>query len=176
MPEPPSDGRYYVRQVSEGSGQWVDLLTAMNSVLDGGDFDGIVINGDSRPFAVTGYSSSLHIIKTLYGDAGSASIEGGETSFIFNRVFNAEPGALSVESVSVDIDADRVISADAGDILCSGNPATISLSRKITVDVGSLAVTGSEASVAVNETSTFFSEWASQNYGYDSFIYPEWWA
>lgn len=36
MPEPPSDGRFYLRQVNNGAGQWIDLLTAINSLyLDG---------------------------------------------------------------------------------------------------------------------------------------------
>lgn len=40
MPEPPDDGRFYVRTIGVSGGEWVDLLTAIQSLnLDAGDFD-----------------------------------------------------------------------------------------------------------------------------------------
>ncbi len=176
MPEPPSDGRYYVRQVAGGSGQWVDLLTAMNSVLDGGDFDGIEIKGDARSVVITGYSSALRIIKTIYGDTGSASISGNESSFIFNRVLSAGTGQFTVQPIIADIDADRLINTETGSVAVTGIDATINTSRKISAQVGSFVLSGNDASINTGEASTFFGDWAAQNYGYDSFIYPEWWA
>jgi hypothetical protein len=42
MPEPPDDGKYYVRIIGPSGGEWVDLLTAIQSLnLDAGDFDGV---------------------------------------------------------------------------------------------------------------------------------------
>ena len=39
--EAPEDGRYYTRVVVNGQGQWIDLLTAIQSLsLNAGDFDG----------------------------------------------------------------------------------------------------------------------------------------
>lgn len=39
--EPPKDGRFYVRVATETSGEWVDLLTALQSLsIDAGNFDG----------------------------------------------------------------------------------------------------------------------------------------
>lgn len=39
--EPPNDGRFYVRLANATGGEWVDLLTAIQSLaLDAGDFDG----------------------------------------------------------------------------------------------------------------------------------------
>lgn len=41
VPEPPNDGKYYVRIATETGGQWVDLLTAIQTLnLDAGNFDG----------------------------------------------------------------------------------------------------------------------------------------
>ncbi len=40
IPEPPDDGRYYVRTIGPSGAEWVDLLTAIQSLsLDAGDFD-----------------------------------------------------------------------------------------------------------------------------------------
>lgn len=40
IPEAPEDGRFYVRTATPTGGQWVDLLTAIQSLnLDAGDFD-----------------------------------------------------------------------------------------------------------------------------------------
>lgn len=41
IPEAPNDGRFYVRLANATGGEWVDLLTAIQSLnLDAGDFDG----------------------------------------------------------------------------------------------------------------------------------------
>ena len=40
MPEPPNDGKFYVRTIGVSGGEWVDLLTAIQTLnLDAGDFD-----------------------------------------------------------------------------------------------------------------------------------------
>lgn len=176
MPEPPSDGRYYVRQVSDGSGQWVDLLTAMNSVLDGGDFDGINLNGQARSFAVTGYSSALRIIKTIFADSGANSVSGGNSTFLFNRVLTAGVGQFTVQPVIADIDADRSILASGSSFTVTGVSAQIKPARRFVAQTGSFNVTGSDSSTGSGSASGFYSDWSAQNYGYDSFIYPEWWA
>lgn len=41
MPEPPDDGKFYVRTIGPSGGEWVDLLTAIQALnLDAGNFDG----------------------------------------------------------------------------------------------------------------------------------------
>lgn len=41
IPEAPTDGRFYVRTAAPSGGQWIDLLTAIQSLaLDAGDVDG----------------------------------------------------------------------------------------------------------------------------------------
>lgn len=178
MPEPPSDGRFYLRQVTGGTGQWVDLLTALNSLtLDAGDFDGRSFDALMGEVAVTGFGSFLKIIKTFYTDSGTFISTGEPASFLFNRVFGLDGASIDVEASDVNLSIGRKIIASSGSFGITGLPSDDTIGYRIVGNVASLNLNGVAADIRYNEpTSQFFSSWSAQNYGYESEIYPDGWA
>ncbi len=178
MPEPPSDGRFYLRQVTGGAGQWVDLLTALNSLtLDAGDFDGRSFDASRGQLSVTGFASFLKIIKTFYTNSGTFVSTGGAASFLFNKVIDLATGAIAIESADTNISIGRKLIASSGSFGVTGLSSDDVIGYRIIGNVTSLSLNGVAAEIKYNEpTNEFFSSWSAQNYGYETEIYPDGWA
>lgn len=178
MPEPPSDGRFYLRQVTDGTGQWVDLVTALNSLLlDGGDFDGRRITAFGGNYTVSGSDSARYIIKTLHAENGTWITSGQFASFIFNRVLKAEGAASSIDGSDADVKVGRIFSAEAGTFNVTGVTGDDVIGYRILGSAGSISLAGTDADIRYNEPEfAFFSSWSAQNYGYETEIYPDGWA
>jgi hypothetical protein len=178
MPEPPDDGRFYLRQVNNGAGQWVDLLTALNALyLDGGDFDGRRVKTSTGNYVVTGYSSSRYIIKTLPADRGTFIASGENGSFLFDRILKADSVDLIVAGSPATISASRIVTADAASFTVTGQSGDDIIGYRILGAVGNIDLTGSDGQIRYNEPDVqFYGDWAAQNYGYLSEVYPDGWA
>lgn len=85
IPEPPSDGRFYVRRNSGGEAQWVDLLTALNLLpVDAGDFDGRNIALRVGGFNVNGSNATFVKGKILTGEVASFDVSSSQAIIFIN--------------------------------------------------------------------------------------------
>lgn len=178
MPEPPDDGRFYLRQVNNGTGQWVDLLTALNALyLDGGDFDGPRVKAPTGNFIVTGYDSFRYIIKTLSATRGTFIASGANGSFLFNRVLKGDSVDLTATGATAAISASRIIRTDVASFTITGQAGDDVIGYRILGATGDISLTGSDGEIRYNEPDVqFYGDWVAQNYGYLSEVYPDGWA
>lgn len=178
MPEPPSDGYFYVRQVTGGTGQWVDLLTALNSLtLDAGDFDGRSFDALAGDVSIGAFDAFIHIIKTFYTDSGTFISTGESASFFFNRVFNLEAGSTDVNGGDSSISIGRNIIAGCGSFEVTGLGGEDIIGYRILGGSASFDLSGANADFVYGISGgQFFSSWSAQNYGYESELYPDGWA
>ena len=63
--------------------------------------------------------------------------------------------------------------ADPGSFVLTGEEAGNLIIRSLTPEVGSYSLAGQSVNI---EVSDYFSSWGNQTYGYQSLIYPYWWA
>lgn len=148
MPEPPSDGRFYLRQVTGGAGQWVDLLTALNSLtLDAGDFDGRSFDASRGQLSVTGFASFLKIIKTFYADSGTFISTGEPASLLLNRVFSLDVGSVDTAASDANILIGRNIIASPGSFEITGLSSDDIISYRILAGTGSVLLTALDAAL-----------------------------
>lgn len=108
--------------------------------------------------------------------AGSTALTGQDAGRIYIRRIKAGVGAFATTGNSAGSFRDYRIGSNAGTFSLSGQSAE-TVYTPAALGPGNFHITGQEAQLTVTLSEVdFFIKWASQTYGYEALVYPDWWA
>ena len=144
------------------SGQPAALLRRYRMVSSAGGFELSVFGAGSVRDYVIGTN------------AGTFTATGQEAALVFERLpLIAEAGAFSLDGEDASLRAVQPLAAAPGAFTVAAEAANFIRQLKLDGASASLGLTGNAAQLFVND---YFSSWATQTYGFESLVYPDWWA
>jgi len=166
------------------TGNTADLLvTRALSDIEAGTFDLIgqeaglevliAISADLGEFMVDGQPATLDKDSTIESSAASYTVSGGDAGLVVNYVLTADAenfALLGQDAVLVTV---IELLADPGSFVLTGGEAGGATVRKLVSEAANYSLAGQNISLEVGD---YFSSWSSQTYGYQSLVYPDWWA
>jgi hypothetical protein len=125
-------------------------------------------------FGLTGLSAGSIRDYVIGTNAGTFGITGQEAQLIYGRLpLVAEAGIFAFDGEDVILQLLKTLPAEAGAFTLEGEAANFIRQLKIEGASAAFALTGSAAQLQAED---YFSRWATQTYGFESLVYPDWWA
>lgn len=125
-------------------------------------------------YVTTGFGSG-YVRNYLIGtNAGTFTVAGQEAALVRERSpLGAEMGAFAVDGEDVSLRVLQPFPVEVGAFILDGEAANFIRQLKLDGATGNLALTGNVAQLRVDD---YFSSWATQTYGFEGLVYPDWWA
>ena len=150
---------------------------------------------EAGAFDLAGQDAGLEVLIALSGDPGDFILDGQQSNLNKNSIIKPLAAACDVSAQDANLIVNALLVADGENFTLAGQDAALSIIAELTAGPGLFVLTGEAAGgttvrgiaaevgsysltgQSINaETSDYFSSWGSQNYGYQSLIYPDWWA
>lgn len=139
-------GSVYTRRLTAAAGSFASTGFSAGSIRD------YAIGTNAGTFVLDGQNAIVAFQRApLAGDAGSFALAGQDAAFT---------KAIIKPSL-------------AGTFALSGEAAGSLRGYVLAAAEGSFTVAGQDADLSISD---YFAKWASQTYGYEGLIYPDWWA
>jgi hypothetical protein len=125
-------------------------------------------------FAMSGFGAGSVRDYVIGTNAGTFTATGQEAALVAERLpLIAEAGVFTLDGEDASLRAVQPLPADVGTFTLEGEAANFIRQLKLDGAAASLVLTGNAAQLFVND---YFSSWATQTYGFESLVYPDWWA
>jgi hypothetical protein len=125
-------------------------------------------------FALNGFSAGSVRDYAIGTNAGTFTATGQPAALVAERLpLIAEAGAFTLDGEDATLRAVQPLPAEVGTFTLEGEAANFIRQLKLDGAAASLVLTGNAAQLFVND---YFSSWATQIYGFESLVYPDWWA
>jgi hypothetical protein len=125
-------------------------------------------------FALSGFGAGSVRDYAIGTNAGTFTTIGQEAALVAERLpLIAEAGAFTLDGEDATLRAVQPLPAEVGTFTLEGEAANFIRQLKLDGAAASLVLTGNAAQLFVND---YFSSWATQTYGFESLVYPDWWA
>jgi hypothetical protein len=125
-------------------------------------------------FALIGFGAGSVRDYAIGTNAGTFTAAGQPAALVAERLpLIAEAGVFTLDGEDASLRAVQPLPAEVGTFTLEGEAANFIRQLKLDGAPASLVLTGNAAQLFVND---YFSSWATQTYGYESLVYPDWWA
>lgn len=139
-------GSTYSRKLSAAAGSFTSTGFSAGSIRD------YAIGTNAGTFVLAGQNAIVkYQRKPLLAEAGAITLSGQNANFKKAIIKNSLAAAFSLTGADVGSRRGYVLKGDAAEAVLSG----------------------SEAGLFISD---YFGKWASQTYGYEALVYPDWWA
>jgi hypothetical protein len=144
------------------SGQNAALLRRYRMISSAGSFE------------LTGLSAGSIRDYVIGANAGTFGITGQEARLIYGRLpLVVEAGAFAFDGEDAILQLLKTLPIEAGMFTFEGEAANFIRQLKVEGTSAAFALTGNTAQLQAED---YFSRWATQTYGFESLVYPDWWA
>ena len=125
--------------------------------------------------ALSGFSAGSSLRNyILTGGAGEIQAAGHPATLAYQRLpLVAEAGAVVLAGQDAGFFKGVAITAEAGAVVLTGQDAGSVRNYLLTAEAGAGVLAGQDATLLADD---YFSRWASQSYGYEELVFPDWWA
>jgi hypothetical protein len=125
-------------------------------------------------FALSGFSAGSIRDYIIGTNSGTFTATGQAAMLEYERLpLIAEAGAFALDGEDATLRAVQSLLAEVGSFTLECEAANFIRQLKLDGGPTSLVLTGNAAQLFVND---YFSSWATQTYGFESLVYPDWWA
>ena len=133
----------------------------------------IAVSADLGEFTTAGLPGSLRKDSAIESSVAAYHISGDDAILVVTYLLAAGGDSFILLGQDAAISVVIELPADPGSFVLTGEEAGNLIIRSLTPEVGSYSLAGQSINI---EVSDYFSSWGNQTYGYQSLIYPDWWA
>ena len=133
----------------------------------------IAVSADLGEFTTAGLPGSLRKDSVIESSVAAYHISGDDAILVVTYLLAAGGDSFILLGQDAAISVVIELPADPGSFVLTGEEAGNLIIRSLTPEVGSYSLAGQSINI---EVSDYFSSWGNQTYGYQSLIYPDWWA
>jgi hypothetical protein len=146
-------------------------------------------------FDLTGQEALLGVLVAISADSGELIADGQPANLSKNSILEPSVSTYNISGQDAILAVDSLLVADGNSFTLLGQDAVLVTVIKMPADPGSFALAGEETGGTIVrrlisevgsyslagqnislEVGDYFSSWSSQTYGYQSLVYPDWWA
>jgi hypothetical protein len=125
-------------------------------------------------FTLTGFSAGSIQNFVIGTNAGSFTYTGEPAALIVGRTpLNAEAATFVLQGQDAGLGPVQSLPADVGTFVVDGQAANFIRTLRLPAEAAAYSLTGRAAGLYADD---YFSNWATQTYGYEALTYPFWWT
>jgi hypothetical protein len=125
-------------------------------------------------FALTGFSAGSVRNYVIGTNAGTFTYTGEPAALIATRApLNAEAASFVLQGQDAGLTPVQSLPADAATFAVDGQAANFIRTLRLPAEAAAYSLTGRLAGLYADD---YFSNWATQTYGYEALTYPFWWT
>lgn len=135
---------------------------------------GYRITAEAGTFIGTGFGAGSVRDYSIGTNAGTYVLDGQNAIVAFQRnPLGAELGSIALTGRDAILRVVQPLRAEAGVFSSSYQAANFVRNLKVDGAAATLSVSGAVAGFRIDD---YFSRWSTQTYGFESLVYPDWWA
>jgi hypothetical protein len=125
-------------------------------------------------FTLTGFSAGSVRSYVIGTNAGTFTYTGEPAALIVGRTpLNAEAATFVLQGQDAGLGPVQSLPADVGTFVVDGQAANFIRTLRLPAEAAAYSLTGRAAGLYADD---YFSNWATQTYGYEALTYPFWWT
>ena len=125
-------------------------------------------------FTLTGFSAGSVRSYVIGTNAGTFTYTGEPAALIVGRTpLNAEAATFVLQGQDAGLGLVQSLPADVGTFVVDGQAANFIRTLRLPAEAAAYSLTGRAAGLYADD---YFSNWATQTYGYEALTYPFWWT
>jgi hypothetical protein len=131
------------------------------------------LSADAGSLAATGFGAGSIRDYRIGTNFGTFVGTGQNANVAFSRLFGVATGSFAFSGQDAEFRKGIILQASGGSYSLDGQAVSGQRNLNLLATGGTFSSSGQDANLSISD---YFGKWATQTYGYEALVLPDWWA